>query len=102
MLPSSSCRIEAARMFRTPCVCCVQPTAYRRAYIAADAHAWAAGSADHHRIYEAAERGDAVGAGDATAEHLARTALTVLADAAPDHDPGLVRGALRSSLAGTT
>jgi DNA-binding GntR family transcriptional regulator len=75
---------------------------YRRAYIAADARAWAAGSADHHRIYEAAERGDAVGAGNATAEHLARTALTVFANAAPNHDPGLVRGALRSSLVGTT
>jgi DNA-binding GntR family transcriptional regulator len=73
---------------------------YRRAYIAADAHAWAAGSADHHRIYAAAERGDAAGAGDATAEHLARTALTVLANAAPNHDPVLVRGALRSSVVG--
>jgi hypothetical protein len=39
-------------------------------------------------------------AGDATAEHLARTALTVLANAAPNHDPALVRGALRSSLVG--
>jgi DNA-binding GntR family transcriptional regulator len=75
---------------------------YRRAYIAGDARAWAAGSADHHRIYEAAERRDAVGAGNATAEHLARTALTVLANAAPNHEPGLVRRALRSSLVSAT
>jgi DNA-binding GntR family transcriptional regulator len=73
---------------------------YRRAYIASDARAWSSGSADHHRIYDAAERGDAEGAGIAIAEHLARTALTVLGNTAPNHDPTLVRGALRSSLAG--
>jgi DNA-binding GntR family transcriptional regulator len=75
---------------------------YRRAYIASDAHAWASGSADHHRIYDAAEGGDAEGAGIAIAEHLARTALTVLGNTAPNHDPALVRGALRSSIAGET
>jgi DNA-binding GntR family transcriptional regulator len=75
---------------------------YRRAYIASDARAWSSGSADHHRIYDAARRGDAEGAGNATAEHLARTALTVLGNTAPNHDPTLVRGALGSSLAGET
>jgi DNA-binding GntR family transcriptional regulator len=72
---------------------------YRRAYIATDTRAWNQGSADHHRIYQAALHGDAAAAGSATAEHLARTALTVLSNAAPQHDPVLVRGALRSALA---
>jgi hypothetical protein len=31
MLPSSSCRIEAVRMYCTPTVCCVQPTEYTKA-----------------------------------------------------------------------
>jgi DNA-binding GntR family transcriptional regulator len=73
---------------------------YRRAYIASDVRAWSSGSADHHRIFDAAQQGDADGAGTAMAEHLARTALTVLGNTAPNHDPTLVRGALRSSLAG--
>lgn len=69
---------------------------YRRAYIASDVRTWSYGSADHHRIYDAAERRDALGASNALAEHLARTALTLLANAAPHHDPVLVRGALRN------
>ena len=33
MLPSSSCRIAAVRMYCTPTVCCVQPTAYANAVV---------------------------------------------------------------------
>jgi DNA-binding GntR family transcriptional regulator len=72
---------------------------YRRAYIAGDPRAWSVGAAEHREIYEAAERGDANGASEATVQHLARTALTVLANLAPEHDPSLVRGAMRASLA---
>jgi DNA-binding GntR family transcriptional regulator len=72
---------------------------YRRAYIAGDPRAWSVGAAEHREIYEAAERGDANEAAEATAQHLARTALTVLANLAPEHDPSLVRGAMRASLA---
>jgi hypothetical protein len=56
------------------------------------------GAAEHREIYEAAERGDADGASNAIVQHLARTALTVLANLAPEHDPSLVRGAMRASL----
>jgi len=70
---------------------------YRRAYIAGDPRAWSVGAAEHREIYEAAERGDANGASEATVQHLARTALTVLANLAPEHDPSLVRGAVRAS-----
>jgi DNA-binding GntR family transcriptional regulator len=71
---------------------------YRRAYIAGDPRAWSAGAAEHREIYEAARRGDASGASEATVQHLARTALTVLANLAPEHDPSLVRGAMRAGL----
>jgi DNA-binding GntR family transcriptional regulator len=69
---------------------------YRRAYIEGDPRAWSVGAAEHHQIYEAAERGDADGASEATVQHLARTALTVLVNLAPEHDPSLVRGAMRA------
>jgi DNA-binding GntR family transcriptional regulator len=72
---------------------------YRRVYIAGDPRAWSVGAAEHRAIYEAAERRDADGASEATVQHLARTALTVLANLAPEHDPSLVRGAVRASLA---
>jgi DNA-binding GntR family transcriptional regulator len=71
---------------------------YRRVYIARDPRAWSVGAAEHRAIYEAAERRDADGASEATVQHLARTALTVLANVAPEHDPSLVRGAMRASL----
>jgi hypothetical protein len=72
---------------------------YRRVDIAGDPRSWSVGAAEHRKIYEAAERGDANGASEATVRHLARTALTVLANLAPEHDPSLVRGAMRASLA---
>jgi DNA-binding GntR family transcriptional regulator len=72
---------------------------YRRVYIAGDPRAWSVGAAEHRQIYEATERRDASGAAEATVQHLARTALTVLANIAPEHDPSLVRGAMQASLA---
>jgi DNA-binding GntR family transcriptional regulator len=72
---------------------------YRRVYIAGDPRSWSVGAAEHREIYEAAERRDANGASEATVQHLARTALTVLANLAPEHDPSLVRGAMQASLA---
>jgi DNA-binding GntR family transcriptional regulator len=72
---------------------------YRRVYIARDPRAWSVGAAEHRAIYRAAERRNADEASDATVQHLARTALTVLANLAPEHDPSLVRGAMRASRA---
>ncbi len=71
---------------------------YRRAYITSDARAFLAGSVDHHKICEAAESGDVATAGNATAEHLAHTALALIGNRAPEHNPVLIRGALRSVL----
>jgi DNA-binding GntR family transcriptional regulator len=72
---------------------------YRRAYISGDPRAWSVGAAEHREIFEAAARGDADASSAALVGHLARTALTVLANAAPEHDPVLVRGAMRSAIA---
>jgi DNA-binding GntR family transcriptional regulator len=68
---------------------------YRRAYITGDTRAWSVGDAEHRAILDAAQRGDAAAAAHATQHHLARTALTVLANVAPEHDPVLVRAAMR-------
>lgn len=71
---------------------------YRRVYIAQDPRAWSVGAAEHREIFEAAARHDANAASEAIVRHLARTALTVLADLAPEHDPALIRDAMRPSL----
>jgi DNA-binding GntR family transcriptional regulator len=75
---------------------------YRRAYISGDPRAWSVGAAEHREIYEAVKRGDANAASVATVQHLARTALTVLANLAPEHDPTLVRGAMQAALGSDT
>jgi DNA-binding GntR family transcriptional regulator len=70
---------------------------YRLVYTAQDPRAWSVGAAEHREISAWCERRDAGAAGDALARHLARTAFSVLAHRAPDHDPTLVRSALRSA-----
>jgi DNA-binding GntR family transcriptional regulator len=67
---------------------------YRRVYLARPS-ARASAAAEHVAIYDACRERDASAASSRLAQHLARTALTVIADAAPDHDPAPVRTALR-------
>jgi DNA-binding GntR family transcriptional regulator len=55
---------------------------------------------EHEQILAAANYRDADMAARLTAEHLARTALTVIATVAGDHDPRTVRGTLRFVLEG--
>lgn len=70
---------------------------YRRFYLGHGPAAWRASFEEHHSILEACESADAEAAVDRLARHLARTALTVLAMNAPEHDPRLVREALRTA-----
>jgi DNA-binding GntR family transcriptional regulator len=70
---------------------------YRRTYIAGDPRAWSVGAAEHREIFEAVAAGDPAAASRATVGHLARTALTVLANLAPEHEPALIREAMRSA-----
>lgn len=53
------------------------------------------GRAGHEAIFQAAQARDARQASRLVAEHLARTALTVIASVAGAHDPRAVREALR-------
>jgi DNA-binding GntR family transcriptional regulator len=53
------------------------------------------GRPEHRAIADAAVVGDAVQAGALLARHLGRTALTLFANIASDHEPSLVREAIR-------
>jgi DNA-binding GntR family transcriptional regulator len=55
------------------------------------------GSAEHRALLEAAAQRDAAGAARVLADHLARTALSVLAQMDPAHEPQLLRAAVRST-----
>jgi DNA-binding GntR family transcriptional regulator len=70
---------------------------YRLAYVAQGPRAWSQGEAEHREILAACEARDPAQAAAALARHLARTASSVLMQVAPDHDPGLVRGAVRAA-----
>jgi DNA-binding GntR family transcriptional regulator len=50
---------------------------------------------EHDAIYEACEAGEPVGAAEQLGRHLARTALSIMAVLAPEHDPAVVRTALQ-------
>ena len=51
--------------------------------------------AEHRAIYEAASRRDAAETANLLARHLSRTALTLMAQLAPEHEPLTVRTALQ-------
>lgn len=72
---------------------------YRRVYISQDPRAWSVGAGEHREIYDACARRDSGEAAEALARHLSRTALSVLVNLAPEHEPALVRAALRSAVA---
>jgi DNA-binding GntR family transcriptional regulator len=67
---------------------------YRHFKLAQDGLALSAGRVEHRAIAEACKAGDAVAASNALAQHLARTALTVMMMAEPGHEPVGVRLAL--------
>ncbi len=69
---------------------------YRRLYIEHEPRAWSMGAAEHEAIVEACHARDPSAASVSLARHLSRTALTVLMYVAPDHEPAVVRGALRA------
>jgi DNA-binding GntR family transcriptional regulator len=70
---------------------------YRLVYVSQDPRAWSNGAAEHREIVAACEAGEPGEAADALARHLARTAGSVLMHVAPDHDPALVRSAVRAA-----
>jgi DNA-binding GntR family transcriptional regulator len=70
---------------------------YRMAYVAQGPRAWSQGDAEHREIVAACEARDPAEAAAALARHLARTASSVLMQVAPDHEPSLVRSAVRAA-----
>lgn len=52
-------------------------------------------AAEHRAIFEAAARRDGTGTAALLASHLSRTALTLMAELAPEHEPLTVRTALQ-------
>jgi DNA-binding GntR family transcriptional regulator len=70
---------------------------YRRMSIAATGASGgrSTGAAEHAAILAACEQGDAPGAANLLARHLAQSAIVVIAHFAPDADPVYVRRALR-------
>jgi DNA-binding GntR family transcriptional regulator len=72
---------------------------YRRVYLAAP-RVWPAAAQEHAAIVEACESEDGPAVSVRLVRHLARTALTLIALADPEHEPTPVREALRLVTAG--
>lgn len=70
---------------------------YRRIYIADEPSAWRVGANEHRAIFEACLNRHETLAAELLARHLSRTALTVLALVAPEHEPWVVRTAVRAA-----
>jgi DNA-binding GntR family transcriptional regulator len=68
---------------------------YRRVYTLDTPGAWTAGVKEHRAIFDACVAGDLAAASDRLGRHYAHVALSVIALAAPEHDPAIVRAALR-------
>lgn len=68
---------------------------YRRVYVSSEPRVWSVGASEHQEIVEACKARDSSLAATRLALHLSRTALGVLMLVAPDHDPQVVRGAVR-------
>lgn len=68
---------------------------YRRVYITGDPRAWSIGAAEHRQIVDACAARDAPLAAAQLGRHLSRTALAGLTLMAPEHEPAMVRAAVR-------
>jgi len=68
---------------------------YRLVYLPREPRAWSVGAAEHREIVAACAARDEAAAGDLLARHLARTAGSMLLHVAPDHEPTLMRTAVR-------
>lgn len=69
---------------------------YRLMHQATGPRAWASGAAEHAAIVDAYRRRDGDAAASELAAHLARTALSLIAQMAPTYDPVAIRSALKN------
>lgn len=84
------------RMFRTISQLSDHAERYRHFYTVESPRAWTKGIAEHRAILEAAEARDPVVAGERLARHYSTVVLSSIAMLAPEHEPALVRTALRT------
>jgi DNA-binding GntR family transcriptional regulator len=68
---------------------------YRRAFVAQGNEGWKLSAEEHRAIFAAAKARDDKGASVLLARHLARTSLSIFATRAPDHEPRMIRQALK-------
>ena len=68
---------------------------YRRVYVSGNPGVWSGSAPEHRQIFEACAAREAQRAGGLLARHLSRTALAGLTQMAPEHEPALLRTALR-------
>lgn len=68
---------------------------YRRAFVAQGNEGWKLSAEEHKAIFAASRARDDKAASVLIARHLARTSLSVFAMRAPDHEPSMIRQALR-------
>ena len=71
---------------------------YRRVFQRNEPQSWSVGAGEHEAIAQACHARDAAGAAAELARHLSRTALFLLMQIAPEHEPVVVRAALRAVL----
>jgi DNA-binding GntR family transcriptional regulator len=71
---------------------------YRHVYTVETPRGWATGIPEHRAILEAAEAGDPAAAAERLARHYGTVSLGLLTVMAPEHEPALLRTALRSAI----
>lgn len=75
--------------------CAERSERYRRLYVQHAPRAWSANPPDHDLIVDACVQGQPELAAQRLTRHLARTALTVLVEIAPEYEARAIRAALR-------
>lgn len=68
---------------------------YRRYYTVETPHGWAMGIPEHRAVLDAAKARNSVLAAECLARHYSTVSLTLIAMLAPEHEPALIRMALR-------
>jgi DNA-binding GntR family transcriptional regulator len=73
---------------------------YRRAFMLETSRAWDKSVAEHREIFKVCKEGDPAAAAERLARHYSVTALSLIAAIAPEHEPLVVRTALRMVMRG--
>jgi len=86
------------RLLRTISLLSDHAERYRHVYTVETPRGWTTGVPEHRAILEAAEARDPSAAAERLARHYGTVSLGLLAVMAPEHEPALLRTALRSAI----